>query len=220
MTLLAGIEEAGRGPVIGPLVMCGYLVDKKNVPELKKLGVKDSKLLSVKKRVSLISGLKKICDDFILLKLTAEEIDKLRTVTNLNRLEIERMQHIIKMFEPDRVIIDSLEVNTKKFSTKVCDGLKIKSLIAENFADKNHIEVAAASIMAKVHRDSEIKKLHRKHGFFGTGYPSDERTIRFLKNWIKRNKEFPDFVRKSWVTAQFIKEEKEQSKLLDFLMKK
>ena len=200
--------------------MCGYLVDKKNVPELKKLGVKDSKLLSVKKRVSLISELKKICDDFILLKVTAGEIDKLRTVTNLNRLEIERMQHMIKMFEPDRVIIDSLEVNTKRFRCKVCDGLKFKSsFVVENFADKNYLEVAAASVMAKVYRDNEIKKLHKKYGFFGTGYSSDERTIRFLKDWIKRNKEFPDFVRKSWVTAQFIKEEKEQSKLLDFLMK-
>ena len=200
--------------------MCGYLVDKKNVPKLKKLGVRDSKLLTAKKRESLISGLKKICDDFILLKITAGEIDKIRTVTNLNKLEIERMQHMIKMFEPDKVIIDSLEVNTKRFSCKVCDGLKIKSLVVENFADKNYLEVSAASILAKVHRDNEIKKLHKKHGFFGTGYPSDERTIRFLKNWIKRNKEFPDFVRKSWITAQFIKEEKEQSKIMDFLMKK
>ena len=206
--------------MIGPLVMCGYLVDRKNVPKLKKLGVRDSKLLTAKKRESLISGLKKLCDDFVLLKITAEEIDKIRTKSNLNKLEIETMQHMIKMFEPDKVIIDSLEVNTKKFSSKVCDGLKVKSLVVENFADKNYLEVSAASILAKVHRDNEIKKLHKKHGFFGTGYPSDERTIRFLKNWIKRNKEFPGFVRKSWITAQFIKEENEQSKLLDFLMKK
>jgi ribonuclease HII len=216
---ILGIDEAGRGPVIGPLVMCGYLVDEGNVPKLEKLGVKDSKLLSPKKRESLIPELKKICDDFILLKMTASEIDKLRNVTNLNKLEIERMQQIIKMFEPDRVIIDALEANTKRFSCKVCNGLKIKSLVAENFADKNYLEVGAASILAKVHRDDEIKKLHKKYGFFGTGYPSDERTINFLKNWIKRNKEFPDFVRKSWLTAQLIKEEKEQSRLLDFLMK-
>ena len=199
--------------------MCGYLVDKKNVPKLKKLGVRDSKLLTTRKRELLAPKLKKLARDFILLKVTAEEIDKLRNVTNLNRLEIERMQQMIKMFEPDRVIIDALEANTKRFYSKICDGLKIKSLVVENFADKNYLEVAAASILAKVHRDDEIKKLHKKYGFFGTGYSSDERTIRFLKNWIKRNKEFPDFVRKSWVTAQFIKEEKEQSKLLDFLMK-
>ena len=192
---ILGIDEAGRGPVIGPLVMCGYLVDKKKIPELKKLDVKDSKLLTAKKRESLMPKLKKICDDFVVLSIKADEIDKLRDVSNLNKIEIERMRHMIKMFEPDKVIIDSPEVNTKRFSSKVCKGISVKKIVAENFADKNHIEVAAASIMAKVHRDSEIKKLHRKHGFFGTGYPSDERTIRFLKNWIKRNKEFPDFVR-------------------------
>jgi ribonuclease HII len=199
--------------------MCGYLVDKKKIPELKKLNVKDSKLLTPKKRESLIPQLKKICDDFILLSVAAKDIDNLRTVINLNKLEIERMREMIKMFEPDKVIIDSPEVNTKKFSCKVCNGLKIKALVAENFADKNHLEVAAASILAKVHRDNEIKKLHKKHGFFGTGYPSDPRTISFLKDWIKKNKEFPDFVRKSWLTAQLIKEEKEQSRLMDFLMK-
>ncbi len=198
--------------------MCGYLVDNKNLPKLKKLNVKDSKLLTAKKREALMPELKKICDDFIILSIKAGEIDKLRDVSNLNKIEIERMQHMIKMFEPDKVIIDSPEVNTKKFSCKVCKGITVKKIVAENFADKNHIEVAAASIMAKVHRDSEIKKLHKKHGFFGTGYPSDERTIRFLKNWIKRNKEFPDFVRRSWITAQLIKEEKEQSRLMDFLM--
>jgi ribonuclease HII len=197
--------------------MCGYLVDKNKLPELKKLNVKDSKLLTAEKREAMIPKLKKICSDFIILKIDADEIDKLRDVSNLNKIEIERMRHMIKMFEPDKVIIDSPEVNTKKFSCKVCKGISVKKIVAENFADRNHLEVAAASIMAKVHRDSEIRKLHKKHGFFGTGYPSDERTIRFLKDWIKRNKEFPYFVRRSWITAQLLKEEKEQSRLMDFL---
>ena len=196
--------------------MCGYLIDKKKLPELKKLGVKDSKMLSAEKRKSLIPKLKKICDDFVVLSIKAEEIDKRRTKTNLNKLEIERMQEMIRMFEPDKVIIDCPEVNTKKFCSKVCNGFK-GSIIAENFADKNHLEVAAASVMAKVHRDDEIKKLHKRYGFFGTGYPSDERTIKFLKDWIKMNKEFPVFVRRSWITAQLIKEEKEQSRILKFL---
>jgi ribonuclease HII len=94
------------------------------------------------------------------------------------------------------------------------DGTQI---VAENFADKNHLEVGAASIIAKVNRDKEIEKLHKKHGFFGSGYTSDDRTIRFLKNWIKMNKEFPSFVRKSWVTAMLIKEEHQQKKIAEFL---
>ena len=216
---ILGIDESGRGPVAGPMTMCGYLIDEDRIVELKNLGVKDSKLLTEKKRSSLAPKLKKLSDDFIVLKISATEIDKLRSVSNLNVLEIERMQHMINMFRPDRVIIDSPEVNTKKFSAKVMAKVKDKKIeiVSENFADKNHIEVGAASILAKVERDAEIKKLHKKYGFFGSGYATDEITIRFLKDWMKKNKEFPDFVRKSWFTAQWIKQEHEQTNMGKFV---
>jgi len=214
---ILGIDEAGRGPVIGPLVMCGYMIDEGNLPELKKLGVKDSKLLTAKKRSSMLARLMELSDDMVILKIPAKEIDKTRTISNLNKMEIERMQHIINLLNPDVAKIDALESNTKKFHAKVaCKIDKRIKLVTENFADKNHIEVGAASIVAKVHRDDEIEKLHEKYGFFGTGYPSDPRTIRFLKNWIEKNKEFPDFVRSSWITAQCIKGEKEQTDLKGF----
>ena len=189
------------------------------MPLLKTLGVKDSKLLTEKKRSSLAPKLKKLSDDFIVLKISAKEIDELRTVSNLNALEIERMQHIINMFRTDKIIIDSPEVNTKKCSAKVMSRVENKSvnLVAENFADKNYAEVGAASILAKVERDAEIKKLHKKYGFFGSGYAADEITIRFLKDWVKKNKEFPDFVRKSWFTAQRIKQEHEQTNMGKFI---
>ena len=217
MTTILGIDEAGRGPVIGPLVMCGYLVDKANVKELKNLGVKDSKLLSAKKRSSLFAKLMKLSDDLVVLKIPANQIDKERDISNLNKLEISRMQHIINLLEPDKVIIDAIESNTKKFYEKIiCKIDKKIKLVTENFADKRYLEVGAASIIAKVHRDDEIRKLHKKHGNFGTGYPSDPRTIKFLKDWIKKNKEFPSFVRKSWATAQCIKTEKEQVSLKVF----
>jgi len=122
------------------------------------------------------------------------------------------------MFNPDKVIIDSPEVDVRNFSKKVMSKVRNTKIeiVAENFADKKYPVVGAASILAKVERDGEIKKLHKKHGFFGSGYPSDEITIRFLKDWIKKNKEFPSFVRKSWFTAQWIKEEKEQKTLRSF----
>ncbi|MEM7819746.1 MAG: ribonuclease HII [Candidatus Aenigmatarchaeota archaeon] len=219
MTKILGIDEAGRGPVIGPLVLCGYLIDEKKVSELKNLGVKDSKLLTQKKRSILMPKLKKIADDLILLKISAKEIDKLREISNLNKLEIEKMQHMINLLEPDKVIIDTPELNTKKFHEKVYCKIKNKNIeiITENFADKKYYEVGAASIIAKVHRDIEIKKLHKKYGDFGTGYTHDPRTIKFLKDWIKMNKEFPDFVRKSWITAIEIKNNKEQSIIKKFV---
>ena len=207
-----GIDEAGRGPVIGPLVMCGYLIDEKKLKKLKKLGVKDSKQLTPKRRENLAPKLKKLSDDFILLKLSAKDIDKLRTTTNLNKLEIERMHHMIDLLEPDKVIIDALE-QEKRFYSKIASAHNGIEMIIENFADRNYIEVAAASVIAKVHRDRDMKRLHDKYSL-GTGYCSDPKTISFLKDWIKKNKEFPDFVRKSWITAQCIKSEKEQSSLM------
>lgn len=216
---ILGIDESGRGPVLGPLVICGYLVDEKNIAKLKKLGVKDSKLLTDKKRKKLAPKLKKLAEDYMLVEVTAREIDKFRGVANLNRIEIAYMKNIIKSLPAGRIVVDSPEVRTKKFAQKLARGLRLdgSTLIAENFADKNHTEVAAASIIAKVHRDAAIEKLHRKYGFFGSGYCSDERTIAFLKDWMKKNKEFPSFVRKSWVTAMLIKEEWQQKRLEKFL---
>jgi len=217
MKILA-IDEAGRGPVIGPLVMCGYLIDKKKLPKLKDIGVNDSKLLTHAKREQLFPKLKKICDDFIVLKVSAKQIDKLRTKSNLNKIEIEKMQHIINLFDADKVVVDAIEANTTKFHSKVMKNVENKKvkLIAENYADAKYHEVGAASIIAKVSRDKEIHKMHKKYGNFGTGYPSDERTIKFLKDWIKMNKEFPGFVRTSWITAAEIKKAKEQKRLKQF----
>jgi ribonuclease HII len=219
MSMILGIDEAGRGPVLGPMMVCGYLIDEKKIGKLHDYGVKDSKMLTPQKRKSILPKIKKLADDYILLKISAKEIDKLRDITNLNRIEIAKMQNIINLLRPDKVIIDSPEVNTKKFAEKIKAKIRNKNidLICENFADKKYKEVGAASIIAKVHRDREIEKLHKKYGFFGSGYTSDERTIAFLKNWIKMNKEFPDFVRKSWLTAVLLKEEAEQRKILEFL---
>lgn len=215
---ILGIDEAGKGPVIGPLVICGYLINEDKLTELSQTGVKDSKMLTPAKRSKLEPLLKEMADDVIILKMSASEIDTLRDVTNLNRLEIGKMSRIINMIRPDKVIIDAIEANVKAFKKKVCRDLDHEcEIICENYADKNHIEVSAASIMAKVCRDREIEELRRIYGDIGSGYTSDPVTIAFLKNWIKKNKEFPDFVRRSWITAQLMMEEKEQKKVRDFL---
>ena len=207
-----GIDEAGRGPCVGSLVMCGYLIDEKNSKKLKKMGVKDSKLLSAGKREELFPQLQKIAKDYAILQASAKDIDKLRNVSNLNKYEIKRMIELIEFFNPDKVIIDALE-QEESFYNKISSRVDGTILIAENFADKKYVEVGAASILAKVTRDNEINNLHKVYGDFGSGYPSDPLTIKFLKDWIKKNKDFPDCVRKSWLTVKFIKQEKEQRKL-------
>lgn len=201
------------------MVMCGYLIREKNVEKLEKLGVRDSKMILPAKREKMFSRLKKIADAFHIVKISAKDIDKLRTISNLNRIEVVHMQALINKMKPDKVIIDAPEVRVKKFSDKVAAGIESDNnceIIAENFADQKYREVGAASILAKVTRDREIKKLHKQYGFFGSGYTTDEQTIAFLKDWIKRNKDFPDCVRKSWITAQALRAEKEQRKINAF----
>ncbi|MEM2987207.1 MAG: ribonuclease HII, partial [Nitrososphaerota archaeon] len=166
-----------------------------------------SKLLSPIKREKIMKKLKKIAKNIILIKLSANEIDKLRKEINLNEIEINKMVEIINSSSPNIVIIDSPEVNTKKFINKIKKKLKNKNIkiIAENYADRKYPIVSAASIIAKVERDKEIEKIKKKIGYdFGSGYASDKKTIDFLKYWLKNHDILPNFVRKSWITVKLL----------------
>jgi ribonuclease HII len=213
-----GIDEAGRGPCIGPLFICGYLIQESKIRKLKDLGVKDSKKLSLKQREALFPEIQSLADDFITIRISADEIDRLRSITNLNRVEIEKIQHIMNSLDADKVIIDSLERNVDKFKNKILSGFENNGteIICENFADDRYPVVSAASVIAKVSRDREIRRLHKVYGFFGSGYPSDPETVNFLKRWIKENKQYPDIVRKSWITSDRIQRESKQTRLSKF----
>lgn len=217
MKTILGIDEAGRkqqvycylskGPVIGPMVICGFLIEENKLEKLKEIGAKDSKLLSSIKREKIMKKLKRIAKNIILIKLSANEIDLLRKEMNLNEIEINKMVKIINSSSPNIVIIDSLEVNTKKFINKIKKKLKNKNIkiIAENYADKKYPIVSAASIIAKVERDKEIEKIKRKINYdFGSGYASDKKTINFLKYWLKNHESLPNFVRRSWITVKLL----------------
>ncbi|MEM2083248.1 MAG: ribonuclease HII [Nitrososphaerota archaeon] len=196
-----------KGPVIGPMVICGFLIEENKIETLKEIGAKDSKLLSPIKREKIMKKLKKIAKNIILIKLSANEIDKLRKEINLNEIEINKMVEIINSSSPNIVIIDSPEVNTKKFINKIKKKLKNKNIkiIAENYADRKYPIVSAASIIAKVERDKEIEKIKKKIGYdFGSGYASDKKTIDFLKYWLKNHDILPNFVRKSWITVKLL----------------
>ena len=141
----------------------------------------------------------------------------MRKRTNLNKIEGEKMAEIIKTLNPDKAILDAPQVSTDKFKDFVKSLTKNKTkIISENFADLNHITVAGASILAKVTRDREVEKIKEKVGFdFGVGYPHDERSIEFVKQCIRENKNM-QFIRHSWVTVLDAIVENEQRSLEDF----
>lgn len=210
--LVAGVDEAGRGCVVGPLVVAGIAVLAENLPLLVKLGVKDSKLLTAKKRESLFPEIIKLTEKHQVIKVPPAQIDKVvrsaRTLHKLNRLEAETMAKIIGFLRPDEVYVDAADVMEQRFGFHIKECLQIKTkIISQHKADRTFPVVSAASIIAKVERDAEIAKLKNKYGDFGSGYLTDEKTMVFLKRLLNGNGDYPSCVRKSWKPAQRAKSE-------------
>lgn len=218
MARILGIDESGRGPVIGPMVVAGVLIDKKDEIKLRRIGVRDSKELTPLQRERMAAQIKKVAKDWVAVKISAKQIDAQRKKKkNLNVIEAEKMAEIIKLMKADRAYVDAPQVSVEKFKNILLALAKNRTkIIAENYADKKYKVVAAASIIAKVERDAEIDKIKKKVGFdFRTGYPHDERSIEFVKKCL-REKTHLEWIRHSWVTVQELKEKKKQKKLGEF----
>lgn len=211
--LVAGIDEAGRGCVIGPLVIAGVLIRKERMHLLAQLGVKDSKLLSPIKREALATEIVSLAEKYLFVKLLPKEIDRAveskRKLHKLNRLEAQTMMQIINALKPDIAYVDAADVVEDRFKHHIQEGLTVKTkIVSKHKADKIYPVVSAASIMAKVERDKEIAALKEEYGDFGSGYPKDQKTMHFLKQWLQTHDEYADCVRKSWKPAKLAKNEK------------
>jgi ribonuclease HII len=201
---ILGIDEAGRGCVIGPMVVAGVLVEKKELEKLKELGVKDSKRLSSEKRRGLIGKIKRLVIDHQLVLHQPEEID----IVSLNELDLQTITELIKHFLPDQAIFDvpTHPNGVENFVQSV--KLRVKKeveLVGENKADEKYTVVSAASIIAKVERDHIVEQLRKEYGDFGSGYMSDPKTQQFLENWYRKQGEFPTIVRHKWSSVQKLK---------------
>ncbi|MEM3703169.1 MAG: ribonuclease HII [Candidatus Bathyarchaeia archaeon] len=208
--LVAGVDDAGRGSIIGPLIIAGILIDEKDLPKLVQLGVKDSKLLSPSRRETLAVEIKRIAQKHAVVKLSPAEIDKVvekgKKLHKLNRLEAQAMAKVIELLKPDVAYVDASDVLEERFKQQIIECLPLKvKIISEHKADRKYPVVSAASIIAKVERDREIAELKAKYGDFGCGYPTDSKTVEFLRLCLKSLGEYPEFVRKSWRPAKKIK---------------
>jgi len=200
---ICGVDDAGRGSMLGPLVIAGISLEKKNLKQLSSLGVKDSKKLSPKLREILYKKILKIVDDYYIVKISPKSIDASVKNHCLNDLEAKYMAKVVSKLNPDTSYVDSCDVNPTRFGRKISkmsDNHKIKSY---HYADSRFVVVSAASILAKVTRDRAIVKL-RKDYHLGSGYPSDSITVKFVMNYYKLNHSLPSFVRKSWNPVQKI----------------
>tara|TARA_Y100000310_G_scaffold171786_2_gene171957 strand:+ start:960 stop:1619 length:660 start_codon:yes stop_codon:yes gene_type:complete len=218
MTKTIGIDDAGRGPVIGPMVLAGIMIDnEKENKILKEWGSKDSKMLTPKKRGEIKE---KILNNFkIHLELSSpKEIDE---STNLNYLEAIKTAMIINKLSEGinkeiKVIIDCPSVNIQAWRLDVQKLIKKDRKIAlscEHKADINHPVVSAASILAKEKREEEILKIKKKLKIdFGSGYPADPKTKEFIKENFNKP-EYKPIIRFSWNTVKRLIKAKGQKNL-------
>ena len=207
--LVCGVDDAGRGSVLGPLVIAGIVIKQTKVNQLKKQGIRDSKKLTPLARERFYKKIINIVDDYYVTRISPKIIDKSVFNHSLNHLEAQYMAKVISKLSPSVAFVDSCDVNPRRFGkeiSKLTSHSKIKSY---HHADSKFVVVSAASILAKVSRDRAITRLRKKYTV-GSGYPSDPKTKAFIKKSIKRNMPLT-FIRKSWKPVQILLKNKKSS---------
>jgi len=210
---ILGIDEAGKGPVIGPMCVGGVLIHEDKENTLKNLGVADSKQIAPKKRAHLAQQIMKYSEKTFVFVIEPQQIDELRKLMTMNEIMVIAFSRVIEELHPDKAYVDAADVNEERFGKRLLkqyaktypDRSEQLTIVSKHRADTIYPVVSAASILAKVHRDELIEELKKELGMdFGSGYPSDPKTKKFLKDWYQEHGSLPDIVRHSWKTAENI----------------
>ncbi len=199
---LGGVDEAGRGPVMGPMVIAGVAI--RDVTPLVDMGVRDSKALAPSTRERLYDMILDTAEA-VVVEISASEIDSLMSRMTLNVIETDAFALAISALAADTFYVDAIgpvETLSKELVSRTG-----KEVTARSKADAVYPVVSAASIVAKVRRDRAVRVIADDLGTdIGSGYPSDPITMGFLKGYVAEHRELPPHTRSSWKTS---------SKLLD-----
>jgi len=224
MYKVIGIDEAGKGPVLGSMFIGFSIINLENLNDLnsyqnklKEIGVKDSKKLTPKKRKEIYFKLKDLMD-MKYVQLTPALIDSNNELGGkLNQLEIDGIIAILENEKPNLILIDALTANPEKFGNEILKKLNFEcKIISENKADDKYEIVGAASIIAKELREQELAQIKENIKLdCGSGYPADPKTKAFLKEHYN-SKEFEFIFRKSWQTYKDLTKFNSQKSLNDF----
>ena len=180
------------------------------------IGVKDSKLLTVQKRHECLAQLKDYTKETNFTLIPPEELDLLMDRKSLNEIEAMRIGFLLNNLKvkPDVVYLDAPDPIAHSFTKRVRKYVSFNTVLkSEHKADLTYPVVSAASIVAKVNRDAAIDDLAQEFGTLGSGYSHDERTIAFIKKYVKEHKKLPSFARRSWDTSRRLLDEEFQQKL-------
>lgn len=234
-----GADEAGKGPVLGPMVAAAVRADPGALPD----GLADSKRLSPARREALDAALR---DRHGVRVATAvvpvAHIDD--PETDMNSLGVAAQAEAIAAVvanggggkdggrdgnengdgdedeDVTEAVVDAADVDEARFGRRVgealaADGLDL-AVVAEHGADDAHAVVSAASVVAKVERDRRVAALEAEYGEVGSGYPSDPTTREFLADYVAAHGELPACARRSWATCEELLARAEQSGLDEF----
>ena len=201
-TGILGIDEAGRGPLIGDMFVAGVVVGEESLETLRQYGVKDSKALSRSMRRKLFNIVLTLARCAVVRRFSPREID----VSNINELYEIGVSDIVNTvsklgFNVSRIYVDS--TSSRRLRRRVRSIVpSYVEVIVEPRADEKYVVVGAASIVAKYLRDTHVRVLHKAYGDFGSGYPSDPKTISWIEELVRKGGELPGIVRLSWRTLR------------------
>ena len=215
-----GADEAGKGPVLGPMVAAAVRADPAALPD----GIDDSKRVSPSRREAIAADLRASDDVAVGLGVVStERIDD--PETDMNSLTVAAQVEAVAAVahEGDTVVVDAGDVSEERFGRRVREGVAESGVdaevVSEHGADESHVVVGAASIVAKVERDAKVGEIaaeYDEYGDVGSGYPSDPKTREFLKRYVAETGELPACARRSWSTCADLLAANEQSSLGEF----
>ena len=218
---IVGVDEAGRGPVLGPLVVGLLSIPSGDEDMLVEQNISDSKHHTAKQREEQYEWILQQAEkrDWYVDTIVCppSKIDQGVAGEGLNILEVDLFATILNRYNKHydttcNIILDACDVNQQRFTNRITTRMtnwpKENSTIqSEHKADANHRIVGGASIIAKVVRDRIMETLEEALGFaIGSGYPSDPKTIAALPDLIGPEEIHTD-VRWSWATVKRFWEE-------------
>ncbi|NLX46694.1 MAG: ribonuclease HII [Euryarchaeota archaeon] len=199
---------------MGPLVVAAVMVEDDR--QFREWGVRDSKLHKPQERERL-AGLIKAHSSWKVAIIEPISIDERKGPTSLNTLEIRAFASLLDEMRPRKAYVDACDASEMHFKTALTRAMRTRpELVCEHKADLNYPVVSAASIVAKVRRDEEMRRIGDELGDVGSGYSSDPKTRAFLENWIRENGDLPPYTRRSWATARDMLSSSKTSKLSDW----
>lgn len=210
-----GVDEAGKGPVLGSMFAASVVAD----PDVLPPAIADSKSLTPERREELAATLR--ADPAVstgLAEITVTEIDD--PATDMNELTVAAHARALESVDVAGTVghVDAGDVDADRFGRRVAARVDADlEITAEHRADERYPLVSAASILAKVARDAHVAALGEAYDApIGSGYPGDERTRAFLREYVETNGELPPCARRSWKTSADVLAAAAQSDLDEF----